>query len=255
MRACFTIGHFTFIQLIRSKVLINTVLIGLLLALVSFISYEISYGARSKMALDIGLGLNFLSMFGISLFLGVGLLAEEIENRTLYMAIVSPIKRWQFLLGKILGMCLTLILNGSILMVIILSSYLIMGGQLSPLIFFTILFDLLSSLIILSLVIFFSLFTNKTIAVLFTVTVVITGSVLHELALLNFVIRQEVLSLFVDFLRWLMPNFSILDIKDLTLYNHSLPASYLFKTITYSLTYLFFINMLSCIVFEKKELN
>src|SRR5210317_1469496 len=157
MRACFTIGHFTFIQLIRSKVLINTVLIGLLLALVSFISYEISYGARSKMALDIGLGLNFLSMFGISLFLGVGLLAEEIENRTLYMAIVSPIKRWQFLLGKILGMCLTLILNGSILMVIILSSYLIMGGQLSPLIFFTILFDLLSSLIILSLVIFFSL--------------------------------------------------------------------------------------------------
>ncbi|MFZ8933988.1 MAG: hypothetical protein ACO2ZP_08835 [Bacteriovoracaceae bacterium] len=101
MRQCLVIGHFTFIQLIRSKILINTVLVGLFLGLLSYISYEISYGARSKMALDIGLGFNFLSMVGISLFLGAGLLSEEIESRTLYMGIVSPIKRWQYLLGKI----------------------------------------------------------------------------------------------------------------------------------------------------------
>lgn len=255
MRQCLVIGHFTFIQLIRSKILINTVLVGLFLGLLSYISYEISYGARSKMALDIGLGFNFLSMVGISLFLGAGLLSEEIESRTLYMGIVSPIKRWQYLLGKIIGMCLTLILNSLILMVMILSSYLIMGGELNSLIFLSIFFDLLSALTILSLVIFFSLFTNKIISVLFTVTVAITGSVLHELALLNFVIKKESLSQFVDFMRWWMPNFNILDIKDLVLYSDTLPTDYLIKTIAYSLTYLFFINLFSCMVFEKKELN
>ncbi len=255
MRECFVIARYSFIQLVRSKVLLNTLLIGLILALVSYVSYQISYGARSKVSLDIGLGLNYLSIIGISLFLGVGLLGEEIENRTLYMTLVSPVRRWQFLLGKIWGLSLVLLLNSMILISMILFSYILMGGNITPSIFTAVIFDLLSALIILSLVVLFSLFSNKVLSVLLTVTVVITGSVLHELAVMNFVIRNEILSIFVEGLKWIMPNFNILDIKDLIIYNHSIPSSYTFSTILYSTLYMLFINMISCVVFQRRELN
>jgi ABC-type transport system involved in multi-copper enzyme maturation permease subunit len=52
-------------------------------------------------------------LFGvfIAIFVGVGLVYKEIERRTLYAILSKPIGRGQFLVGKYLGLCLTLLVN------------------------------------------------------------------------------------------------------------------------------------------------
>src|SRR2546421_6604052 len=52
-------------------------------------------------------------LFGtfIAIFVGTGLVYKEIERRTLYAILSKPVGRGEFLLGKYLGLCLTLAVN------------------------------------------------------------------------------------------------------------------------------------------------
>src|SRR5207253_1686674 len=61
----------------------------------------------------VDLGLSAMLLFGvfIAIFVGVGLVYKEIERRTLYAILSKPVGRGQFLLGKYLGLCLTLLVN------------------------------------------------------------------------------------------------------------------------------------------------
>ena len=56
-------------------------------------------------------------LFGafIAIFVGVGLVWKEIERRTLYAIFAKPVGRGEFLLGKYLGLCLTLAVNVAVM--------------------------------------------------------------------------------------------------------------------------------------------
>ena len=59
------------------------------------------------------LGFSAMLLFGvfIAIFVGVGLVYKEIERRTLYAILSKPVGRGQFLMGKYLGLSLTLLVN------------------------------------------------------------------------------------------------------------------------------------------------
>jgi ABC-type transport system involved in multi-copper enzyme maturation permease subunit len=61
----------------------------------------------------VDLGLSAMLLFGafIAVFVGVGLVWKEIERRTLYAIFAKPVGRGEFLLGKYLGLCVTLAVN------------------------------------------------------------------------------------------------------------------------------------------------
>ena len=75
-------------------------------------------------------------LFGvfIAIFVGVGLVYKEIERRTLYAILAKPIGRGQFLLGKYLGLCLTLLVN-VIIMGVGVSLGLVFGSFLNVVIY------------------------------------------------------------------------------------------------------------------------
>jgi ABC-type transport system involved in multi-copper enzyme maturation permease subunit len=52
-------------------------------------------------------------LFGvfIAIFVGVGLVYKEMERRTIYAIFAKPVGRGEFLVGKYLGLCLTLLVN------------------------------------------------------------------------------------------------------------------------------------------------
>jgi ABC-type transport system involved in multi-copper enzyme maturation permease subunit len=56
------------------------------------------------------LGLAGMSIFGtiIALFLGVNLLSKELDKKTVYAIIPKPLHRWEFLLGKYIGLAVTM---------------------------------------------------------------------------------------------------------------------------------------------------
>ena len=99
----------------RDRVLYNLVLFVLLLTVSAIYVGELSAAQEQKIIID--LGLSAMLFFGafISIWVGVGLVYKEIERRTVYTIFAKPVGRGEFLVGKYLGLCLTLLVNVSVM--------------------------------------------------------------------------------------------------------------------------------------------
>src|SRR6202521_6240177 len=97
-----------FRESVRDKVLYNLVLFGVLLIGVSYLIGQLTAGQDVKIIKD--LGLEATSVFGlfIAVFIGIGLVSKEVERRSIYSLLAKPVDRRQAVLGKYLGLGLTL---------------------------------------------------------------------------------------------------------------------------------------------------
>src|SRR6185436_10176535 len=100
-----------FREAVRDRVLYNLVLFVLLLTGAAIFIGELSGGQERKVIVDLGLSAMLLFGVFISIFVGVGLVYKEIERRTIYAIFSKPVGRGEFLVGKYLGLCLTLLVN------------------------------------------------------------------------------------------------------------------------------------------------
>ena len=109
------IAHNAFREAVRDRVLYNLILFALLLIGSAIFLGELSAGQEAKIIVDLGLSAMLLFGAFIAIFVGVGLVYKEIERRTLYTILSKPIGRGQFLLGKYLGLGLTLLVNVAVM--------------------------------------------------------------------------------------------------------------------------------------------
>ena len=105
------IARNTFREAVRDRVLYNLVLFVLLLSVSAVFLGAASASQDAKIIVDLGLSAMLLFGAFIAIFVGVGLVWKEIERRTLYAIFAKPVGRGEFLLGKYLGLCVTLAVN------------------------------------------------------------------------------------------------------------------------------------------------
>ena len=105
------IARNTFREAVRDRVLYNLVLFVLLLSVSAVFLGAASASQDAKIIVDLGLSAMLLFGAFIAVFVGVGLVWKEIERRTLYAIFAKPVGRGEFLLGKYLGLCVTLAVN------------------------------------------------------------------------------------------------------------------------------------------------
>ena len=100
---------------LRKKVLqvFLVVAIGLIVLSLSF-SQTLTFSSRNGISSDFmllksfGLGMMALAGIFISLILGVSLIPQEFERRTIYTILAKPVKRYEFVCGKFIGALATL---------------------------------------------------------------------------------------------------------------------------------------------------
>jgi len=113
---------------LRKKVLqiFLVVAIGLIIISLSF-SQTLSFSTRAGSSSDImlvksfGLGLMAVAAWLITLVMGVSLIPQEIERRTIYTILAKPVKRYEFIVGKYLGAVLTLAINIALMGVVFIA--------------------------------------------------------------------------------------------------------------------------------------
>jgi ABC-type transport system involved in multi-copper enzyme maturation permease subunit len=105
------IARNAFREAVRDRVLYNLVFFVLLLIVGAIFLGELSDAQEWKLIVDMGLSAMLLFGAFISIFVGVGLVYKEIERRTIYAIFAKPVGRGEFLVGKYLGLCLTLLVN------------------------------------------------------------------------------------------------------------------------------------------------
>lgn len=255
IKGVLTVTHYTYLEIIKSKILLQILILGGILMGVVFVAQQFTYGVPERVVLDVGLGALSLSTVGIALFMGTTLISNEIENRTVYMTLSRPISRSAFLIGRICGMSLVLLINITILGALTVIFCSALGGIISPLIFQCIFLSGLESLIILTIVIFVSLFANNVISVITTIGVYFIGHAVSGTKDLVITKMSPVLSATHTLLSYVVPNFGKLNLKDYVLYKQSVGLDYIASATLYGTLYFLVILISSCFIFENKNLD
>lgn len=255
MKKTLTMAKFTFIEVYRSKLMMSLFLIGLGLIVISYVASEFAYGAPAKIALDVGFGVMSLSNVIIAILIGAGLISKEVEQRTLYMVISKPISRTAFLFGKIMGLSSVLVINTIVLGTISSLLYLMYGGDFSSLFLWTMYFSYIEALIVLLFAVLFSLITNTTLSVIYSICLYIVGHAINETSKILFAKTSEFFSVILKFSFFIVPNFYRLNLKDYLLYKQTVPFEYLLTTNGYILLYAGALGFLLNYIFVNKNLD
>jgi len=126
MRAILAIMLNTFREVVRQRLfLLIIVLTAATLAIMLLFPYFTSkQGQDTVMYKDLALSTSTLAMVFLVALTASSAMAEEIESRTATTVLAKPVARWQFLLGKYLGVVLALVVATAVLAVMLfLSSY------------------------------------------------------------------------------------------------------------------------------------
>ncbi len=108
MSRIWVIATNTFREAVRDRILNSILFFAVLLLGISLGLREVSIGDTDKVVRGVALGgVSFLATL-VALFLGVSLVYKEIERRTIYTLAAKPLARWQLLLGKYVGVWITL---------------------------------------------------------------------------------------------------------------------------------------------------
>ncbi len=107
MDRVFAIALNTFREAVRDRVLYGV--LGFAIAVLAFTLAlaELSLDQEARVVRDVGLAsISFFSVV-IAVFLGSSLLYKEIERKTLYVILPKPVRRYELLVGKFVGITLT----------------------------------------------------------------------------------------------------------------------------------------------------
>jgi ABC-type transport system involved in multi-copper enzyme maturation permease subunit len=93
-----------------------------MLAVSTFFTW-MQQGEEQKFLRDFGIGFTVIMTLIAAIFLGVALIPPEIERRTIFTILSKPVTRGEFLIGKYLGLMLTLLMNLAVMSAMFLLAY------------------------------------------------------------------------------------------------------------------------------------
>lgn len=242
----------TFREAMRDRVLYLLLVFALALIGVSRALSLLTVGNEEKIVKDIGL--SAISFFGVlvAVFVGVSLVFKEIERRTVYTLLASPVSRWQFVTGKFAGLLAVLAMNVC-LMSLALFVLLWWRGEnpwtLAP----AVLLIFIELVIVTAFSLLFSSITNPILAALMTFTVYLMGHLTWSLELLKSKVSGTAGAWLCDIAYWVLPNLERLDVKAQAVHGIALGRGHVALGVLYGLSYALVVLAAACYAFERKD--
>jgi ABC-type transport system involved in multi-copper enzyme maturation permease subunit len=215
-----------FKESVRDKVLYNLVAFAVLLIAVSYLIGQLTAGQDVKIVKDVGLA--SMTVFGlfIAIFIGVGLVAKELDRRSVYALLVKPIERHEFILGKYLGLVLTLVINVTIMTA---AYYAVLWGVansfseearklwtvpvLDPGLLKAVVLIVAQLGLVTSIALFFSTFSSPFLSAALTFGLYVAGHFGSDLREFGTIVESPVAATLTTAIAYVLPNFAILDVK------------------------------------------
>ena len=250
------IARNTFREAVRDRVLYNLILFALLLIGSAIFIGELSAGQEAKIVVDLGLSAMLLFGVFIAIFVGVGLVYKEIERRTLYAILSKPIGRGQFLLGKYLGLNLTLLVNVVVMGIGVMVALLYTRRAWDPLAFKiwpAILLIYFELLIITAVAILFSSFSSPALSALLSFFIFVIGHFSNDLKGLSDSAASAPAGWLFRALYYLLPNFSNFSAITATAHGVNPTARVVAGAMVYGLLYVAVLVSAAALIFRRRN--
>ena len=250
----FAIAQNTFREAVRDRVLYNLVLFVLLLTASAIFLGELTAGQEARTIVNLGLSAMLLFGAFISIFVGVSLVSKEIEKRTVYAIFAKPIGRAEFIVGKYLGLCLTLLVNVLVMGVGVSLALLYVGGKsLAFSVWGAIFLIFLELTILTAFAVLFSSFSSPALSALLTFFVFVIGHFSASLNDLAGSLGSALAKFFFGLIYYILPNLSVFSFIANASHGDVPPLSIIFGGIAYAVVYVSILLVITTLIFSRRN--
>jgi len=255
MRVIRVIAANTFREALRDRILYLFLGFSVALLASSKLFGILTVGEQSKIIKDMGLaGIQFFLML-IAVMMSVILVSREIDSRTVYYILAKPVRRWQFLLGKYLGLLVTVLVNLVLMTLILVLFVWLYGGGFDPGLFLATAMIGVEMAVLVAFATLFSVLTKPILGSVFTLAVFVVGHVSQDLWLLTRHLPGSFGRTLVSVLYYVVPNLERFNFKTEVVHQLPIPISAVWWALVYGLFFTGLVLTLACIRFEGKDLQ
>lgn len=245
-------------EAIRDKILYVILLFAFILIASGVLLTSLSLNQENKIVMD--LGLSSISIFGliITVFVGTNLLNKEIDKKTIYLLLSKPMHRADFIMGKFLGLSLTLLI---ITLSMGLAFYAVLwytSGGLSGIMPIlessaqALLLIYLELVVLTAVAVFFSTFATPIMGAIFTLATYTIGHMSNDIVAFGKLSKNPVLEQISQLMFYVLPDLERLNLKN-HLMTSAVPSEVLGGSLAYGLMYTLALLFLSMAIFDFKE--
>ena len=243
----------TFRENLRDKILYNLLLFAGLLITASMLLGSLSISEQEKIVTDMGLAaINLIGVI-IAVFVGIGLVSKEIERRTIYTIVARPISRVQFVLGKYLGLVVTLSVNLSIMLLVFLSTIWWSGASVHISLLQAVELIFVELLVVTALALFFSTFSSAMVSASMTLGLYVIGHLTPDMKGIAEKSQNELVTMLLTGIYYLCPNLEMLNIKGQAAAGVSVSLAYQSMATVYGLFYASLLLAVACVIFQRRD--
>jgi Cu-processing system permease protein len=254
-------------QNIRDRVLYSIAAFALLLVGASLALAQITAGQDLKIIKDLGLAAIELGGVLMSVFIGVSLVAHEIDRRSIFPVLAKPLPRWEFIVGKYAGLVLTIGINVAALTGALYLMLLWMGSTAAanvrlsweapaadPRLMIAVVLITAELALLTAIALFFSTFSSSAmLSAALTVGLFIAGVESDALRQVSRTIDAPALGRVVSTAGWIVPAFSIFDVKAEVVHGLPIPAARIGLALTYAVVYSAVAVGAAVLIFSRRE--
>lgn len=263
-----TVALNVFRESVRDRVFYNLLLFAVVLVGASFLVGQMTAGQDLKIIKDLGLAATSLFGLFIAVFVGITLVWKEVERRSIYSLLAKPVRRYELVLGKYLGLAFTLFVNVAVMAVVLYVLLFFMDRStpdatraaweapaLDPAMLTAFLLLYAQLLVITAVALFFSTFASPMLAAALTFGLYVIGHFNADLRHFDAFISSPPLVLVLRALYYLLPNLAPFDVKAQVVHGQSIAAGYVAMTLAYAVVYVAALLVSASVIFSRRDLK
>ena len=245
----------TFKETVRNRVLLNILFFAIGLILLSLVVGEWSMYQQEKVIKDFGLSAMSIFGFLIAVFIGIRLMVQEMEQRTIYLILSKPIPRWQFVLGKYLGLSVTLAINVMLMAIALWTAGFLMEGSIDWGLLPAILLIYVEILLVVAFSLLFSSFMTPTLSAIATLVIFVIGHLSEFLMDYVNMYPDKGYHFLLRMIYYVAPNLEKLNLKMAVVEGMTQTSQTVFYGLLYGLAYITILLLLTMASFQRKDLK
>lgn len=213
----------------------------------------LTVGDRVKIIKDVGLA--SISLFGMlmAILMGTGLVYKEIDKKTIFTLLAKPIHRAEFLLGKFLGLVLTIFIMTVLMTVVFMLILFLHTLSLDWKILVAILYIFFELCLMTAVALLFSTFTTPILASLYSLAFYLIGHLSWSLEMLIKKVKSGAGRTALRVLYTVLPDLENFNFKTEVVHNLPLPGKLLGVSFIYGVVYTAFLLLLAMLVFRRRD--
>lgn len=243
----------TFREAIRNKLLYTLLGFGVLMIASGVLLATLSYVEVDEILQDVGLGAIRFFGGGIAIFVGIGLIHNEVDRRTIFTILSKPVSRSEFLVGKWAGLTFTVWLQ----LVLMAAAFALVSALAgAPLVVehaLAIVLIGLELMVLVAIATFFSSFTTPMLSGCFSIGLWLIGHLTRDVQALGQQSDLEGVGAAATFVFVVMPDLEVFNKTLEAVHGLEIPMAEVGLGLVYAVGYTACTLLLGAMVFSRRD--